>query len=134
MLNRTALMGRFTHDPEMKRTPTGVPVASFSLAVERDFKDANGEKQTDFIDCVAWRNTAEFICKYFTKGRMAVIDGRLQVRTWKDKDGKNRRTTEVVVENAYFADSKMDAANTSAQVQPQFTEIGEEFDDDNLPY
>lgn len=134
MLNRTALMGRFTHDPEMKRTPTGVPVASFSLAVERDFKDANGEKQTDFIDCVAWRNTAEFICKYFTKGRMAVIDGRLQVRTWKDKDGKNRRTTEVVVENAYFADSKMGAANTSAQVQPQFTEIGEEFDDDNLPY
>jgi single-strand DNA-binding protein len=134
MLNRTALMGRFTHDPEMKRTPTGVPVASFSLAVERDFKDANGEKQTDFIDCVAWRNTAEFICKYFTKGRMAVIDGRLQVRTWKDKDGKNRRTTEVVVENAYFADSKMDAANTSARVQPQFTEIGEEFDDDNLPY
>lgn len=134
MLNRTALMGRFTHDPEMRRTPTGVPVASFSLAVERDFKDANGEKQTDFIDCVAWRNTAEFICKYFTKGRMAVIDGRLQVRTWKDKDGKNRRTTEVVVENAYFADSKMDAANTSAQVQPQFTEIGEEFDDDNLPY
>lgn len=134
MLNRTALMGRFTHDPEMKHTPNGVPVASFSLAVERDFKDANGEKQTDFIDCVAWRNTAEFICKYFTKGRMAVIDGRLQVRTWKDKDGKNRRTTEVVVENAYFADSKMDAANTSAQVQPQFTEIGEEFDDDNLPY
>ena len=134
MLNRTALMGRFTHDPEMKRTPTGVPVASFSLAVERDFKDANGEKQTDFIDCVAWRNTAEFICKYFTKGRMAVIDGRLQVRTWKDKDGKNRRTTEVVVENAYFADSKMDAANTSARVQPQFTEIGEEFDDYDLPY
>lgn len=134
MLNSVVIMGRFTRDPEMRQTPNGVPVASFSLAVERDFKDTSGEKQTDFIDCTAWRNTAEFICKYFTKGRMAVVSGRLQVRHWDDKDGNKRKSTDVIVENAYFADSKRDAANMAAPEHPLFTEIGDELDDEDLPF
>ena len=109
-LNRVILQGRFTRDPELKRTPSGTAVTSFSLAVDRDFKSQNGEKETDFIEVVAWRNTAEFVTKYFSKGRMAVVDGRLQVRDWKDQNGNNRRTTEVIAENVYFSDSKRDNA------------------------
>lgn len=105
MLNQISLMGRLTRDPEIRRTPSGVAVASFSLAVDRDYKGSSGEKETDFIDCVAWRNTAEFIGKYFSKGRMAVVSGSLQIRPWTDKEGNNRRATEVVVENIYFGDS-----------------------------
>ena len=106
MLNHITIMGRITKDIELRRTGTGVPVASFTLAVDRDFKEKNGEKITDFIDCVAWRNTAEFVEKYFGKGKMAVVSGSLQIRSWKDKDGNNRRTAEVVADNVYFGDSK----------------------------
>lgn len=110
MLNHIVLMGRLTRDPELRRTGSGVAVASFSLAVDRDFGSReSGEKETDFIDIVAWRNTAEFVSKYFTKGRMAVVSGRLQIRSWNDKDGNKRRSAEVVAENVYFGDSKRDA-------------------------
>lgn len=110
MLNHIVLMGRLTRDPELRRTGSGIPVASFSLAVDRDFGSnrETGEKETDFIDIVAWRSTAEFVSKYFTKGRMAVVSGRLQIRSWQDKDGNKRRSAEVVADNVYFGDSKRD--------------------------
>ena len=109
MLNHIVLMGRLTRDPELRRTGSGVAVASFSLAVDRDFGGRDGgEKETDFIDIVAWRNTAEFVSKYFTKGRMAVVSGRLQIRNWTDKEGNKRRSAEVVADNVYFGDSKRD--------------------------
>lgn len=112
MLNRVVIMGRLTRDPELRHTQTGTPVASFSLAVDRDFKDkTTGEKATDFIDIVAWRNSAEFVSHYFTKGRMAVVNGRLQTRTWKDKDGNNRKAVEVVADSIYFGDSKRDGGS-----------------------
>lgn len=107
MLNHITIMGRLTRDPELKKTPTDISVCSFSIACDRDFKSKEtGEKETDFIDCVAWRSTAEFISKYFSKGRMAVVDGRLQIRPWTDKEGNKRRSAEIVVSNAYFGDSK----------------------------
>ena len=108
MLNRIVLMGRLTRDPELRRTGSGTAVTSFSLAVDRDFKSQSGEKETDFIDIVAWRSTAEFVSKYFTKGRMAVVEGRLQIRDWTDRDGGKRRSAEVVAENIYFGDSRRD--------------------------
>ncbi len=108
MLNHIVLMGRLTRDPELRRTQSGTAVAAFALAVDRDFKGDDGEKKTDFIDIVAWRNTAEFVSKYFTKGRMAVVEGRLQIRQWTDKDGNKRRSAEVVADNVYFGDSKRD--------------------------
>ena len=113
MLNHNTIMGRLTRDPELRRTGTGVAVASFTLAVDRDFgKNDNGERETDFIDCVAWRQTGEFVSKYFTKGRMAVVSGRLQIRGWTDKDGNKRRSAEVVADNVYFGDSnKRDSDN-----------------------
>ena len=114
MLNKVFIMGRLTRDPELRRTQTGTPVASFSLAVDRDFKDkSTGERTTDFIDVVAWRQTGEFVSRYFTKGRMAVVEGRLQIRDWTDKDGNKRRTAEVVADNCYFGDSKRDAEGGS---------------------
>ena len=103
MLNKIFIMGRLTRDPELRRTQSGTAVTSFSLAVDRDFKSQSGEKETDFIDVVAWRSTAEFVAKYFTKGRMAVVEGRLQIRDWKDREGNNRRSAEVVADNVYFA-------------------------------
>ena len=109
MLNKIFLMGRLARDPELRRTQTGTPVASFRLAVDRDFKDRNtGERATDWIDVVAWRQTAEFVSRYFTKGRMAVVEGRLQIRDWTDRDGGKRRSAEVVADNVYFGDSKRD--------------------------
>jgi len=109
MLNKIFIMGRLTRDPELRRTQTGTSVASFSLAVDRDFKDkSTGERTTDFIDVVAWRQTGEFVSRYFTKGRMAVVEGRLQMRDWTDKDGNKRRSAEVVADNVYFGDSKRD--------------------------
>ena len=109
MLNHIVLMGRLTRDPELRRTGSGIAVASFSLAVDRDFGSREtGEKETDFIDIVAWRNTAEFVSKYFTKGRMAVVSGRLQIRNWTDKEGNKCRSAEVVADNIYFGDSKRD--------------------------
>lgn len=107
MLNKIFLMGRLTRDPELRRTQTGTPVASFSLAVDRDFKDkATGERSTDFIDVVAWRQTAEFVSRYFTKGRMAVVEGRLQIRDWTDKEGGKRRSAEVIADGIYFAGAR----------------------------
>ncbi len=106
MLNKIFIMGRLTRDPELRRTQSGTPVTGFSLAVDRDYKSASGEKETDFIDVVAWRATAEFVAKYFTKGRMAIVEGRLQIRDWQDKDGNKRRSAEVVADNVYFGDSR----------------------------
>ncbi len=107
MLNHIVIMGRLTRDPELRRTGSGVAVASFTLAVDRDFSPKDGsDRETDFIDCVAWRQTGEFVSKYFTKGRMAVVSGRLQIRNWNDKDGNKRRTAEIVADNVYFGDSK----------------------------
>ena len=107
MLNHIVIMGRLTRDPELRRTASGVAVASFSVAVDRDFGNReSGEKETDFIDCVAWRQTGEFVSKYFTKGSMIVVSGRLQIRSWNDKDGNKRRTAEVVADNVYFGESK----------------------------
>ena len=148
MLNKIILMGRLTRDPELRRTGTGTAVTSFSLAVDRDFKSQSGEKETDSIDIVAWRSTAEFVSKYFTKGRMAVVEGRLQIRDWTDKDGGKRRSAEVVADNVYFGDSKRDGGDSSGysaapaykNAAPSnfnaggsdFAEIGE--DDGELPF
>ena len=115
MLNHITIMGRLTRDPELRRTGSGVAVASFTVAVDRDFGSRDGgERETDFIDCVAWRQTGEFVSKYFTKGRMAVVSGRLQIRSWTDKDGNKRRTAEVVADNVYFGDSKRDGDGGAA--------------------
>ena len=109
MLNHIVIMGRLARDPELRRTGSGIAVTSFRLAVDRDFAPKDGgERETDWIDCVAWRQTGEFVSKYFTKGRMAVVSGRLQIRTWTDKDGNKRRSAEVVADNVYFGDSKRD--------------------------
>ena len=113
MLNKIFIMGRLTRDPELRRTQSGTPVTSFSLAVDRDYKSQSGEKETDFIDVVAWRATAEFVAKYFTKGRMAVVEGRLQIRDWQDRDGNKRRSAEVVADNVYFGESKRDSMASS---------------------
>ena len=107
MLNHIVIMGRLTRDPELRRTGSGIAVASFTVAVDRDFGGRDGgERETDFIDCVAWRQTGEFVSKYFTKGSMAVVSGRLQIRGWTDKDGNKRRSAEVVADNVYFGESK----------------------------
>ena len=140
MLNVCTIMGRMTRDPELRRTGSGVAVASFTVAVDRDFgKNENGEKETDFVDCVAWRQTGEFVSKYFKKGSMAVVSGKLQIRSWTDKDGNKRRTAEVVADNVYFGDSKKSESytgNTSGYpaVAPaqEFEPI--EDDDAQLPF
>jgi single-strand DNA-binding protein len=110
MLNHITIMGRLTRDPEMRRTGSGVAVTSFTIACDRDFGQ-DGQKETDFIDITCWRNTAEFVSKYFTKGRMAVVSGRLQIRSWTDKDGNKRKSAEVVADNVYFGDSKTDSSS-----------------------
>ncbi len=110
MLNRIIIMGRLTRDPELRHTGNGTPVATFALAVERDFRDkASGQRTTDFIDVVAWRATGEFVSRYFTKGRMAIVEGRLQMRDWQDRDGNKRRSAEVVADNVYFGDTRRDS-------------------------
>lgn len=119
MLNHIVIMGRLARDPELRRTQSGVPVASFRLAVDRDFKDKNtGERATDWIDVVAWRATGEFVSRYFTKGRMAVVEGRLQMRDWTDKEGNKRTSAEVVADNVYFGDSKRDGDGGSYSPRP----------------
>ncbi len=115
MLNHIVIMGRLTRDPELRRTGSGIAVASFTVAVDRDFGGRDGgEKETDFIDCVAWRQTGEFVSKYFSKGSMAVVSGRLQIRSWTDKDGNKRRTAEIVADNVYFGESKRSADSGSS--------------------
>ena len=115
MLNHIVIMGRLTRDPELRRTGSGIAVASFRVAVDRDFAPKDGgERKADFIDCVAWRQTGEFISKYFTKGRMIIVDGRLEMRDWTDKDGNKRTSAEIIVANAYFGDSKRDGDSGSS--------------------
>lgn len=137
MLNHIDIMGRLTKDPELRRTGSGTPVVSFTIAVDRDFsgKDS-GEKETDFIDCVAWRSTAEFVSKYFTKGRMAVVSGRLQIRNWTDKEGNKRRNAEIVADNIYFADSKKETSGGFGGSGDGYTgEFAKLEDEDNdLPF
>lgn len=133
MLNHITLMGRLTRDPELRRTQSGTAVASFSIAVDRDFSPADGgERQTDFIDIVAWRTAADFVSKYFSKGRMAVVSGRLQIRDWTDKDGIKRRNAEVVAENIYFGDSKKTDTVSAVPSEPEFTSMEE--DDGDMPF
>lgn len=141
MLNKIIIMGRLTRDPELRRTGSGTAVTSFTLAVDRDFKDKDsGERQTDFIDVVAWRTTAEYVCKYFSKGRMAVVEGRLQIRDWTDKDGGKRKSAEILANSVYFGDSKQDnqksASNTSAKngVDVSASDFAELEDDGTLPF
>lgn len=119
MLNKIILMGRLTRDPELRHTESKTPVCSFSLAVDRDFKGQNGEKETDYIDIVAWRSTAEFVSKYFTKGRMAVVEGRLQIRDWTDRDGGKHRSAEVIADNVYFGDSKPKGGDAEPPAAPE---------------
>ena len=141
MLNKIIIMGRLTRDPELRRTGSGTAVTSFSLACDRDFKSQSGDKETDFIEVVAWKNTAEFVSKYFSKGRMAVVEGRLQIRDWTDKAGNKRTTAEVVADNVYFADSKRSESNDnqkenfnalSGRVSDDFAPISEE--DGEIPF
>ena len=147
MLNHITIMGRLTRDPELRYTQSQTPVASFTLAVDRDFASRDGgERQTDFIDCVAWRQTGEFVSKYFSKGSMAVVAGRLQIRDWTDRDGNKRRTAEVIAESVYFGGSKKTdnaAAESPTQGNQQqsgyrpasqhsFAEL--EDDDGDLPF
>ena len=119
MLNHITLMGRLVNDPELRRTGTGIAVTTFRIAVDRDFAPKDGgERKADFITCVAWRQTGEFISKYFSKGRMIVVDGRLEMRDWTDKEGNKRTTAEVIVDNAYFGDSKRDGDNSGSYTAP----------------
>lgn len=148
MLNHITIMGRLTRDVEMRKTGSGVSVANFSVAVDRDFKSESGDRETDFIDCVAWRSTADFLGKYFRKGSMIVLSGRLQVRSWLDNDGNKRKSAEVVAENVYFGEAKKDAAPSTgssfgnAFTAPPVTPIAPtdaEFsvldgDDEQLPF
>lgn len=142
MLNKIFIMGRLTRDPELRRTQNGTAVTSFTMAVDRDFKNADGTKDTDFIDVVAWRNTAEFVSKYFGKGRMAVVEGRLQLRDWTDKDGNKRRNAEVLADNIYFGDSKKEgdssggykAAGKAVDVEPEAGDFAEVEDDGDIPF
>lgn len=129
MLNKAFIMGRITRDPELRRTNGGTAVTSFTLAVDRDFKAQNGERETDFIDVVAWKGTAEFVSKYFAKGRVAIVEGRLQVRDWTDKDGIKRRNAEIIAESVYFGDSKKET--NEGGYTPAFTEIE---DNGELPF
>ncbi len=141
MLNHITIMGRLTRDPELRRTGSGVPVTSFTIACDRDFSGKGTEKETDFIDVTAWRNTAEFVNSYFTKGRMAVVSGRLQIRNWTDKDGNKRKSAEVVAENVYFGDAKKEESASSSNVQnfvPYSAPLQEyavvDGDDSQLPF
>ena len=115
MLNHSVIMGRLTRDPELRRTDSGIAVASFSVAVDRDRAPEGQEKETDFIDCVAWRGTAEFVSKYFSKGSMIVVSGRLQIRSWTDKEGQKRRSAEIVADNVYFGEGKKDKPQEQTQ-------------------
>ena len=142
MLNKVILQGRLTRDPELRHTQSGTAVTAFSLAVDRDFKDKQtGERATDFIDCVAWRSTAEFAARYFAKGRMAIVSGSLQLRDWTDKEGGKRRSAEVIVDNIYFGDSKRDvgeapteAETCKAPAQTDNTFSDYAADDGELPF
>ena len=129
MLNKIIIMGRLTRDPELRHTQSDTAVTSFTLAVDRDFKGEDGKRATDFIDIVDWRAAAEFVAKYFIKGRMAIVEGRLQLRDWKDKDGNARRSAEVIADNVYFGDSKRD----SGAAEDSLGNVAPEELEDDLP-
>jgi single-strand DNA-binding protein len=130
MLNTITICGRICNELELKTTTTGTEVLSFTVACERDFKNSNGEKEADFIDVVAYKNTAVFVSKYFAKGRMAIVDGRLQTRNWEDKNGNKRKSVEIIANNVYFADSKTNTEqNTAPTTAPNFENV-----DDELPF
>lgn len=129
MLNKIIIMGRLTRDPELRHTQSDTVVTGFTLAVDRDFKGEDGKRATDFIDIVAWRAAAEFVAKYFIKGRMAIVEGRLQLRDWKDKDGNARRSAEVIADNVYFGDSKRD----SGAAEDSLGNVAPEELEDDLP-
>ena len=131
-MNRVALMGRLAHDPELRRTQNGDAVTSFSIACDRDFKGKDGQRAVDWIDIVAWRQTAEFAAKYLAKGRMVIVDGRLQTRKWTDRYGGTRVATEVIAEHLYFGDSRQEGAQSAAPKAQTFEEIMEE--DGDLPF
>ena len=131
MLNKIIIMGRLTRDPELRRTGSGTAVTSFSLACDRDFKSRSGDKETDFIEVVAWKNTAEFVSKYFSKGRMAVVEGRLQTRDWTDREGGKRVATEIVADNVYFTDSKRSESNDNQK--ENFNALSGRLSDDFVP-
>ena len=133
MLNKVIIMGRLVKDPELRRTGTGTAVVALTLAVDRDYKAPDGKRETDFIDVVAWRSTAEFVSKYFTKGRMAVVEGRLQIRDWTDKDDGRRRSAEVVADNVYFGDSKRTVSDSDTPSSGEFQELPEE-ENGELPF
>ena len=140
MLNKIVIMGRLTKNPELRRTGSGLPVTSFTIACDRDFgpKDG-GEKETDFLDCVAWRNEAEFVNKWFSKGQMAVVAGRLQIRGWTDKDGNKRRSAEIVADNVYFGESTKDSTSNAQAAPADYAAPANDFqqledDDDQLPF
>lgn len=122
MLNHIVIMGRLTRDPELRRTGSGLAVASFSVAVDRDWPNKEtGERETDFIDCVAWRQTGEFVSKWFAKGSMIVVAGRLQIRNWVDKDGNKRKTAEIVADNVYFGESKKEKTESASSAPGPYT-------------
>ena len=133
MLNKIMLQGRIVNDIDVKTTPGGASVCTFRIAVDRDFKNQNGQKETDFVTIVAWKNTAEFVYKYFGKGRMILLEGRLQMRNWTDKDGNKRTAAEVVAENVYFSDSKKDEGSYSAPATGGWTEM-DGGNEDGLPF
>ncbi len=133
MLNHIIIHGRLTKDPELRRTPAGVAVASFTVAVDRDFSN-NGQKETDFIDCVAWRGTGEFVERNFSKGKMIVVSGRLQIRKWEDKNGSKRNSAEILAENVYFGEPKSDAKYVTAQNAPAQDFAVVDGDDDDSPF
>lgn len=139
MLNEIVIMGRLTRDPELRRTDSGTAVTSFAIACDRDFKSQSGEKETDFIDIVAWRSTAEFVSRYFSKGRMAVIEGRLQIQDWTDKEGNKRRNAQVVAKSVYFGDSKFNDSKSDWTAPPVPSASHTAYSDDdqeegNLPF
>ncbi len=149
MLNQVALMGRLTADPELRHTPTNISVTTFTLAVNRSYVKQGAERQTDFIDIVAWRNTAEFICRYFKKGQMMAVEGSIQTRTYTDKEGKNRKAFEILANNVYFTESKSASSGAApapssydappAMPEPSFSSgENDDFavisDDDDLPF
>lgn len=132
MLNKIIVMGRLVADPELRETPSGVSVASFRIACDRDYKPKEGERETDFINCVAWRSTAEFVSKYFAKGRMAVVEGRLQIRPYTDREGNKRQAAEIVASSVYFGDSKPkgDGGSEPPDYHGDGTDIPDDFDPD----
>lgn len=135
MLNHIIIMGRMTKDPEIRYTQSQTPVASFNIACDRDYQQGGSERQTDFVDCVAWRQTAEFVSKYFTKGSMAVVSGRLQIRDWTDREGNKRRSAEIVADNIYFGESKRRDGEAPPLADVSTTSFQELADDDGeLPF